>query len=65
MCLSIHIACIIIMHDRICLVLCRPRSSLATWLASAMASFLCLGQWVSMPHCFSFGIYTGRSNVSK
>ena len=32
-------ACITIMQDQICLVSCKPHSSLATWLAFAMASF--------------------------
>lgn len=40
--LSMATACIITMLDRICLVLCKPRSSLVTWLAFAMASFSCL-----------------------
>lgn len=34
-------ACIITTQDQICLVLCKLRSSLATWPASAMASFSC------------------------
>lgn len=62
---SMHTACTIIMHDRICLGLCRPHSSLGTWLVFAMASFLCLGRLVSEPLCSLFDIYTGRSSVSS
>jgi hypothetical protein len=35
---SMATACTITMHDQICLASCRPLSSLATWLASAMRS---------------------------
>jgi hypothetical protein len=36
--LSMGIVCTTIMHDQICLDLCRHHSSSATWLASAMLS---------------------------
>lgn len=36
----------ITMRDLICLVSCKSRSSLDTWLASAMDSSSCLGQLV-------------------
>lgn len=41
-CSSMATACIITMHDQICLVSCKLRSSSATWPASAMASSSCL-----------------------
>lgn len=53
------------MLGQICLVLCKLRSSLDTWLASAMASFLCLELWASVPlYCLSV-TYTGLSSVSN
>lgn len=62
---SLHTACTIIMHVRICLGLYRPHSSLGTWLVFAMAYFLCLGWFVSKPLYFLFVIYTDRSSVSS
>lgn len=62
---SMHTACTIIMHVQICLGLCRPHSSLGTWLVFAMASFLCLGRLVSEPLCYLSDIYTNRSSVSS
>ena len=41
-CSSMATACTTTMHDQICPVLCKLRSSLVTWPASAMASFSCL-----------------------
>lgn len=64
-CLSMPTACTTTTPDQICRVSCKPRSSSVTWLASAMASFSCLGWWVSVRHCSLFAIFTGRSSVSK
>lgn len=64
-CLFMLTACITTMHDQICLVLCKPHFSLDTWLVYAMASFSCLGQWVSVPHCSLFDTYTGQLSVSS
>ena len=62
---SMLTACTTTMLDRICQVLCRPRFSLDTWLASVMDSSLCLGQWVSVPRFSLFDIYTGQSSASR
>ncbi|OIV91666.1 hypothetical protein TanjilG_26519 [Lupinus angustifolius] len=64
-CSSMAIAYIITMHDPICLVSCKLRSSSVTWPASAMAFFSCLEVSVSVPHCSSSAIYTGLSSVSN
>jgi hypothetical protein len=64
-CLSMATACIITMHDQICPVSCKPHFSLATWLASAMASFSCLGWWVFVPLCSLSVTFTGQSSVSS
>ncbi|KAK8507933.1 hypothetical protein V6N13_055402 [Hibiscus sabdariffa] len=42
----------------ICPALCKPRSSLATWPASATGSSSCSGRWVSVPRCSSSVTYT-------
>ncbi|KAF2316652.1 hypothetical protein GH714_041993 [Hevea brasiliensis] len=63
--LSMLIACTTTMHDLICLASCKPLSSLDTWPAYAMASFSCLGQWVSVPRCSLFATYTSRLSVSR
>jgi hypothetical protein len=60
-----HIACITTMLDRTCLVLCKPHFSLAIWLASAMASFSCLGLSVFVPLYSLFVTFTGQSNASS
>ncbi|MBA0580898.1 hypothetical protein Gorai_023098, partial [Gossypium raimondii] len=62
--LSMPTACIITMHDQICLVLCKPRSSLVTWHASATDSSSCWGRWVSVPRYSLCVTYTGLSSVS-
>lgn len=58
-------ACITTLHDQICQVSCKHRSSLGTWLAFAMVSFSCLGLSVSV-HLYSlFVTYTDLSNASS
>lgn len=64
-CLSMPTACIITMLDQICLVLCKPHSSLVTWLASAMVSFWCLGLLDFALLCSLFVTFTGQSSVSS
>lgn len=64
-CLSMPTACITTMPDRICLDLCKLRSSLATWLAFAMVSSSCLVVWVSVL-LYSLSVtFTGQSSVSR
>ena len=63
--LSMATACIITMHDQICPVLCRPHFSSVTWLASAMASFSCLGLWVFVLLCSLSVTFTGQSSVNS
>lgn len=58
-------ACITTMHDQICQVSCKHRSSLGTWLAFAMVSFSCLGLSVSVLLYSLFVTYTGLSNASS
>lgn len=63
--LSTDTACITTMRGQICLVLCKLHSSSATWVASVMASFSCLGPSVSVPPCSLCVIYTSPSSVSS
>lgn len=63
--LSMLTACITTMHGQICLASCKLLSSLDTWHAYAMASFLCLEQWDSVPPFSLFATFTGRLNVSS
>lgn len=62
---SIPTACTTTMHGQICLVSCKPHSSLGTWLAYAMASFSCLGLLVSGLLCSLSVIYIAQSSVSS
>jgi hypothetical protein len=48
-CMFLATAFIITMHEQICLVSCKSRSSLDTWPASAVASSSCSGPWVFLP----------------
>lgn len=64
-CSSTATACITIMPVQICLVSCKPHSSLDTWLASAMVSSSCSGLLVSVQPYFLSVIYTGQSSASK
>ncbi len=63
--LSMGTVCTTIMHDQICLDLCRHHSSSATWLASAMLSSWCWAWSVSVPHCSLSVTYTNPSSVSN
>ena len=64
-CSSMATACTTTMHDQICQVSCKPRSSLGTWLAFAMVSFSCLGLSVSGLPYFLSVTYTALSSASK
>lgn len=63
--LSMVTACITTMLDQICLVLCRHRSSLVTWLAFAMASFSCLALLDFVLLCSLFVTFTSLSSVNS
>ncbi|MBA0721505.1 hypothetical protein Golax_009043, partial [Gossypium laxum] len=62
--LSTPTACIITTLDQTCLDLCKPRSSLVIWPASATDSSSCSGQLVSVPRYSLSVTYTGLSNAS-
>ncbi|MBA0596387.1 hypothetical protein Gorai_013209, partial [Gossypium raimondii] len=62
--LSTLTACIITTLDQTCLDLCKPRSSLVIWPASATDSSSCSGQLVSVPRYSLSVTYTGLSNAS-
>lgn len=64
-CSSMATACITTMHDQICQVSCKPRSSLGTWLAFAMVSFSCSGLSVSVLPYFLSVTYTTLSSASS
>ena len=64
-CSSMATAYTTIMPDQICLVSCKPRSSLGTWLASATVSFSCLELLVSVPLCSLSATYTAQSSASS
>ncbi len=62
-CMFLATAFIITMHEQICLVSCKSRSSLDTWPTSAVASSLCLGPWVFLPLYSLFVTFMGLLSV--
>lgn len=63
--LFLVIVCTTTTQDQTCLGLCKPRSSLVTWLASATDSSSCLAQLDSgLPFCL-YATSTVQSSVSN
>ena len=53
------------MQDQTCQDSCRRHSSLVTWLASAMGSSSCWGQWAFKLPCSLSGIFIVASSATK